>query len=110
VWAAPAGGAPSPIFDSNLAGTSFLCNGLAIDDQYAYFAIVQVYVPPAGASSAELLGTGIARVPLAGGPLEMVPLQSDRWYGARRLIVDDSYVYAIDPSYVLRLRKAAFGP
>jgi len=110
VWATQKVGAPKEIFDSDLAQTSFSCNGLAIDDAYAYFAMVEVYVPPAGVDSSVLLGTGIARVPLAGGPLQTVPLQSDRWYGPRRVLVDDTYVYAIDPSYVVRFPKTAFGP
>jgi hypothetical protein len=110
VWSSLKDGAPKEIFDSDLAQTSFSCSGLAIDATYAYFAMVEVYVPPAGVDSSVLLGKGIARVPLAGGPLETVPLQADRWYGPRRVLVDDTYVYAIDPSYVLRFPKTAFGP
>jgi hypothetical protein len=111
VWASQKDGAPTEIFDSDSAGTSFSCNGLAIDGTYAYFAMVQVYVPPAGADSSVLLGTGIARVPLAGGGLlQTAPLQTDRWYGPRRVLVDDTYVYAIDPNYVLRFPKTDFGP
>ena len=73
--------------------------------------MVQVYVPPAGVDSSVLLGNGIARVPLVGGgPLQTAPLQADRWYGPRRVLVDDTYVYAIDPNYVLRFPKTAFGP
>jgi hypothetical protein len=108
VWASLDGAAPTEIFDSDLAETSFDCSGLAIDSTYAYFAMVKVYIPPGGLSV--LLGTGVARVPLAGGPLQTVALQADRWYGARRLLVDDSYIYAIDPSYVLRFPKSVFGP
>ncbi|HEY3817815.1 MAG TPA: hypothetical protein VGL81_11615 [Polyangiaceae bacterium] len=110
VWASEKDGAPREIFDSDLAPTSFSCNGLAIDDTYAYFAMVEVYVPPAGVDGDVLLGTGIARVPLAGGPLETAPLTADRWYGPRRVLVDDTYVYAIDPNYVLRFPKTAFAP
>jgi hypothetical protein len=108
VWSSLNGAAPTEIFDGDLAQTSFDCNGLAIDSTYAYFAMVEVYVPPG--SLPVLLGTGVARVPLAGGPLQTVALTSDRWYGARRLLVDDTYVYAIDPSYVLRFPKSVFGP
>jgi hypothetical protein len=110
VWSSLKDGTPKEIFDSDLEPTSFSCSGLAIDDTYAYFATVEVYVPPAGVDSSVLLGTGIARVLLTGGPLETVPLQTDRWYGPRRVLVDDTYVYAIDPSYVLRFPKTAFGP
>jgi hypothetical protein len=110
VWSSLKDGAPKQIFDSGAANTSFSCNGLAVDSTYAYFAMVEVYVPPAGVDSSVLLGTGIARVPLAGGPLETAPLKSDRWYGPRRVLVDDTYVYAIDPAYVLRFPKTAFAP
>jgi hypothetical protein len=58
-----------------------------------------------------MFGKGIVRVPISGqGPAQVVLLQSDRWYGARRVIVDDTYVYALDPSYVMRFSKSAFGP
>jgi hypothetical protein len=112
VWVAPVGGgAARMLFDSTQATTSFLCNGLAIDDQYVYFAQVDVYVPPAGPSSSVLVGNAIVRVPLsAQGAPQVISVQSDRWYGPRRLLVDDTYVYAIDPSYVMRLPKSAFGP
>jgi hypothetical protein len=110
VWASAKDGAAKEIFDSDTEQTSFSCSGLAIDDTYAYFTMVHVAIPPAGPDSAILLGSGIARVPLAGGALETVPLTSDRWYGARRVLVDDTYVYALDPSYVLRFPKTAFGP
>lgn len=113
VWIAAAGGvgATTMIFDSTQARSPFLCNGLAIDETYAYVAKVEVYVPPAGPGSSVLLGKSIVRIPLSGqGSAQEVPLQSDRWYGARRLLVDPSYVYAIDPSYVMRIPKSAFGP
>jgi hypothetical protein len=113
VWVAPASGVGNStlIFDSTQATTPFLCNGVALDDQFVYVAMVEVYVPPAGPGSSVLLGKGIVRVPISGqGQAQVVPLQSDRWYGARRLLVDQGYVYAIDPSYVMRIPKSAFGP
>jgi hypothetical protein len=110
VWSSKKDGAPVEIFDSDLVATPFSCNGLAIDDTYAYIAMVQVYVPPAGVDSDVLLGTGIARVPLVGGPLETASLQTDRWYGPRRVLVDDTYAYAIDPYYVVRFPKTDFAP
>jgi len=108
VWSSLDGKPPVEIFDSDLAQTTFACNGLAIDSVYAYFTMVQVYVQPDGTQV--LRGTGVARVPLAGGPLQTVALESDRWYGARRLLVDDEYIYALDPSYVMRFPKTVFGP
>jgi hypothetical protein len=38
-----------------------------------------------------------------------VPLASSRWYGARRVLVDAQYVYAVDPSFVVRMDKNGFG-
>jgi hypothetical protein len=109
VWSSQKGtAAPVEIFDSDLAQTKFACNGLAIDDTYAYFTTVEVYIPPGG--DPVLRGTGVGRVPLAGGPLLTVALESDRWYGARRLLVDAEYLYALDPNYVLRFPKTVFGP
>jgi hypothetical protein len=56
-----------------------------------------------------MMGTGLGRVPLAGGPLQTVPLASSRWYGARRVLVDAQSVYAVDPNFVVRVDKSAFG-
>ena len=100
----------APIYEAAPGDVSFLCSGLALDTDYAYFAMVQVYVPPAGVDSAVVLGEGIGRVKLSTGDLTTVPLSTDRWYGARRVLVDDTYVYAIDPQYVVRFPKTAFGP
>jgi hypothetical protein len=109
IWASAGGAAPKLIVDSSTAQTPFMCNGLALDQDSAYFAIVDVYVPPAGAGSAVLVGTAVARMPLAGGAMQTVSMQSDRWYGPRRVLVDDTFVYAIDPNYVLRFPKTDFG-
>jgi hypothetical protein len=110
VWAAQGVAAPKVIFDGDPALTSYLCSGLALDQDYAYFAMIQVYVPPAGPGASVVLGKGIARVPLAGGDVQTAALSTDRWYGARRVVVDDTFVYAVDPQYVLRFPKTAFGP
>jgi hypothetical protein len=110
IWVSQGTGAPMQLVDGTQGPSPFLCYGLAVDADYAYFTMVDVYVPPAGPSSAVLVGTAVARVPLAGGALQTVPMQSDRWYGPRRVLVDDTYVYAIDPAYVLRFPKADFGP
>ncbi|HEY8040386.1 MAG TPA: hypothetical protein VIF15_11360 [Polyangiaceae bacterium] len=107
IWAAPTGGAPKEIFDGDLVSTSFKCSGLAIDASYAYFAMVKVQQAQ---GNVVVVGTGIGRVPLGGGPLQTVSLQSERWYGPRRVLVDEANVYAIDPSYVLGFSKSAFGP
>ncbi|HEY8091269.1 MAG TPA: hypothetical protein VIF09_25575 [Polyangiaceae bacterium] len=110
VWTSKVTGTPKNLVDAGTGTTPFLCNGLAIDATYAYFAIVTVEIPPDGPDSAYLRGRALARVPLAGGALQTLTLGSDRWYGARRVLVDDTYVYAVDPSYVLRFPKTAFGP
>jgi hypothetical protein len=101
-------GPPKLIFDADLTAAPFLCDGLAIDQDFAYFAMVEVYVPPAGASQSVVLGKGIVRVPLGGGAPQTLALSTDRWYGARRVVLDDTYVYAVDPLYVVRFPKSAY--
>jgi hypothetical protein len=109
VFASHADGPPAKIYDGSEA--PFLCWGLAVDDTYAYFATTAVVAAsgndPGG--PAYMMGTGLGRVPLAGGPLRTVPLASSRWYGARRVLVDAQYVYAVDPSFVVRMDKNGFG-
>ncbi|MGH7330375.1 MAG: hypothetical protein ACREJX_18665, partial [Polyangiaceae bacterium] len=89
------------------------CSGLAIDDTYAYVAITSEIQQPndtgsGGGAFLVTVGSGIKRVPLAGGPAQTVSLQSQRWYGPRRVFVDDTYVYAIDPDFVARFSKSDF--
>lgn len=109
IWAMPATGAAPSLIHSGVV----MCRGLAIDELYAYVAIVDVLSPPQGdpnSAGASLIGTGIMRVPLAGGAPQTVSLQSQRWYGPRRVLVDGTYVYAIDPQDVLRFPKTLFAP
>jgi hypothetical protein len=112
VFASQADGPPVKIYDGHAA--PFLCWGAAVDDKYAYFTTTQVTQQPnyggGGSPPTYMEGTGIGRVPLAGGALQTVPLSSSRWYGPRRVKVDAQYVYAIDPSFVARVDKSAFGP
>lgn len=103
IWTSQNGGAATPAYDGSQA--SFFCHGLAVDDAYVYVTMNAV---PTG--SGQVVGDGIARAPIAGGSLQTLPLQSQRWYGPRRVLVDDTYVYAVDPSYVVRVPKSAFGP
>jgi hypothetical protein len=109
VFASAADGAPVTIYDGSNA--PFLCGGMALDDTYAYFATTTVMelFPGDMGGPTSMMGTGLGRVPLAGGPLQWVPLASSRWYGARRVLVDAQYVYAADPSFVVRVDKNAFG-
>jgi hypothetical protein len=109
VFASHADGSPVKLYDGSSA--PYLCAGAALDDKYAYVAlttVVQVFPGDPG-GPVPMVGTGIGRVPLAGGPLQIVPLASSRWYGARRILVDALYVYAVDPSFVVRVDKSAFG-
>jgi hypothetical protein len=110
VFASQADGPPVKIYDGQDA--PFLCWGAAVDDKYAYFATAQVTQQTQGGGNPPtyMEGTGIGRVPLAGGAVQTVPLSSPRWYGPRRVKVDSQYVYAIDPSFVARVDKSAFGP
>jgi hypothetical protein len=109
VFASHDDGPPAMIYDGSKA--PFLCWGLAVDEAYAYFATTTVVVlfsnDPGGPTY--MMGTGLGRVPLAGGPLQTVPLASSRWYGARRVLVDAQSVYAVDPNFVVRMDKSAFG-
>ena len=109
VFASHADGPPAKIYDGSKA--PFLCWGLAVDDAYAYFATTTVVVQFSGdpGGPTYMMGTGLGRVPLAGGPLQTVPLASSRWYGARRVLVDAQSVYAVDPSFVVRVDKSVFG-
>jgi hypothetical protein len=109
VFASHADGPPTKIYDGTNA--SFLCWGMAVDDTYAYFATTSVAQQSSNDPGAGvyMMGTGLGRVPLAGGSLQTVPLASSRWYGARRVLVDAQYVYAVDPSFVVRVEKSAFG-
>jgi hypothetical protein len=91
-------------------------SGLAVDDVYAYVTVTQTLTSQqnnggnnGSSSNGEvLIGTGVARIPLAGGAVQFVSLQSNKWYGPRRVFVDDTYVYAIDPDFVLRFPKTEF--
>jgi hypothetical protein len=109
VFASHADGPPAKIYDGSKA--PFLCWGLAVDDTYAYFATTTVVeqFPGDTGGPTYMMGTGLGRVPLAGGSLQTVPLASSRWYGARRVLVDAQSVYAVDPNFVVRVDKSAFG-
>ena len=110
-------GAPVQVlFGQTVDGTLGDCSGLAIDDTYAYVALTSTFNNNNGTANglngagngAAIVGSGIARVPLAGGSPQIAPLQSQKWYGPRRVFVDDTYVYAIDPTYVARFSKSDF--
>jgi hypothetical protein len=109
VFASHADGPPATIYDGSKS--PFLCWGMAVDETYAYFATTTVVeqFPGDTGGPTYMMGTGLGRVPLAGGPLQTVPLASSRWYGARRVLVDAQYVYAVDPSFVVRVDKSVFG-
>jgi hypothetical protein len=91
------------------------CMGIAVDGGNAYFAIVEQR--PVTCDNCSLsyatFTTGIARISLNGPPGQkpaVVPVDPTRLYGPRRFFVDGTYVYGIDPAYVLRVSKSAFGP
>jgi hypothetical protein len=109
VFASHVDGPPVKIYDGSNA--AFLCWGMALDETYAYFATTTVVEQFSGdpGGPTYMMGTGLGRVPLAGGPLQTVPLASSRWYGARRVLVDAQYIYAVDPSFVVRVDKRVFG-
>jgi hypothetical protein len=102
-----------------VASTTQFCVGVAIDATNAYFAIAEQRTTSnccngqdGGLSyNTDVYTTGIARISLAGGPSQtpsVIAFNTDRMYGPRRFFVDDTYVYGIDPAYVLRIAKSAF--
>ena len=99
----------TPIFDLAQKG----CAGVAADAQYAYFAIVEQKQVVGGCCGTQyyLATTGIARISLTGTTTQVpsiIPLDTNRLYGPRRFLIDDTYLYGIDPAYVLRVAKTAF--
>lgn len=94
--------------------TQQACLGLAIDATYAYFALVAERPSSCtGCNTYDLYTTGIARVALNGLDTQqatVLQLGTTRLFGPRRFFADDTYVYGIDPAYVLRIPKSAFGP
>jgi len=107
--------ASTMIYDTTTTSKA-LCLGLATDATNAYFAVVEIRELPTCTSncgdSPQAVTTGIARVSLAGPATQqpvVFPIQTDRMYGPRRFFVDDTYVYGIDPAYVVRVPKSAFG-
>lgn len=117
VWTNGPGATPAQIYDGSQA--SFFCRGLATDGQYAYFTTNEVTGYSQGPSCTNctngytvsgIVGNGVGRAPIGGGAAQMLPLQSQNWYGPRRVFVDATSVYAVDPSYVVRVPAAAFTP
>jgi len=119
VWATTSFGSP-PLCAVGSGGTTifettaFSCVGLAVDGTHAWFAVAKL-APLQGnggnGSNTYLAGTALARVDLAGPATQsaaVVDVSSTRWYGPRRVLVDDTYVYGVDPSYVARVAKATF--
>lgn len=88
-----------------LQSGSYDCWGLALDDTHAYFTVVHAASDPENGGGTFVVGTRIGRVPLAGGSPEFVDVGASKYYGPRRVLVDDTYVYGIDPRVVLRFRK-----
>jgi hypothetical protein len=102
------GGPPGPI-KILLQATTYSCWGLALDATHAYFTVVHAYSTSNGSNGGQqqtqLVGTRIGRVPLAGGSPEFMDVGDAKYYGPRRVLVDDTFVYGIDPRVVLRFRK-----
>jgi hypothetical protein len=101
--------------------SSKLCMGLAIDATNAYFAIIEQRTTSTCCNSQDggpninnyIVTTGIARVSLTGTPQQtpsILSFSTDRMYGPRRFLADDTYVYGIDPAFALRIPKSAFPP
>jgi len=111
-------GTPTMIYSS----PSTSCMGVALDGNDVYFAIVhgmpyeQCCSQDGGSqgTATYIAGTAIGRISLSGPSSQTastVSVASDRYYGPRRVLVDPNdatFIYAIDPSYVLRVAKSAF--
>ncbi len=104
----------SPSQSTRIYQAAGACLGLAIDATHAYFALVETRPSSCtNCNSYDLYTTGIARIALDGPDTQqptVLKLDSTRFYGPRRFFADDTYVYGIDPAYVLRIPKSAFGP
>ena len=92
-----------------------------VDATNAYFAIIEPRTTSTCCNSQDggpninnyIVTTGIARVSLTGTPQQtpsILSFSTDRMYGPRRFLADDTYVYGIDPAYALRIPKSAFPP
>jgi hypothetical protein len=93
-----------------LQSSTYSCWGLALDATHANFTVVHAYSTSTNGSNGGqqqtlLVGTRLGRVPLAGGNPEFIDVGDAKYYGPRRVLVDDTYVYGVDPRVVLRFRK-----
>lgn len=89
------------------------CAGVAADATYAYFAIVEQKQVTESCCGTQyyLATTSIARISLTGASTQvpsMIPINTTRFYGPRRFLVDDAFLYGIDPAYVFRIAKTSF--
>jgi hypothetical protein len=95
-----------------LTTSRFSCMDVAIDDTYAYFAIVSVTQngDTNGGGNPPLVvhGDGVGRVPLAGGQLESLALGFVATKGGpRRIYLDATSLYAVDPQVIGKIAKTA---
>jgi hypothetical protein len=104
----PNGATPTVIYTTNQ-----VCYGLAVDDaHYAYFAILESRQEACNCPNPQTstFTTAIVRVSLTDHTSTTLPFQQTRLYGPRAFLVDSQYLYGIDPAFVLRIDKKAFGP
>jgi hypothetical protein len=99
----------TPIFDLAKKG----CAGVATDGTYAYFAIVEEKSNNESCCGTQfyLATTSIARISLTGATTQTpstIPINTTRFYGPRRFLIDATFLYGIDPAYVFRIAKTAF--
>ncbi len=94
--------------------TAFSCMGLAIDKDHAYVAKVSSQISNNNSGTTTWVqGMALERVDLAGPSTQTaseLDLASLRYYGPRRVLIDDTFVYGVDPAYVVRVAKTAFKP
>lgn len=97
VYDLAAGALVQKLFDTD----AFTCTGAATDDEYVYFAIVEY------TSRQHFHGIGLGRVNLATRAFESIALSGGgSSTGIRRLFVDDTDMYLVDPFAVVKIVKS----
>ena len=81
----------------------FSCTGVATDDEFIYFAIVEL------TDRQHFHGVGIGRVSIETRAFESIALSGGGGSrGIRRLFVDDTDMFLVDPFAVVKIAKRAF--
>jgi hypothetical protein len=97
-----AGGTPTVLLNTQ----HFSCIDVALDGGFAYFAIVSVV--GSDSNNQTMRGDGVGRVDLATGAVEsLAPGIEGPMSGARRVYVDETDLYLVDPVVIAKVAKTA---